>query len=90
MLLNYKANKDAEKYDVAIVGHTHEPGTMDGWYFNTGSWATTDNNFVRITPAGEVQVFDWKNGEAVLNETVLSLPKTPKPSQTVLAGGGAP
>ena len=77
MLLNYKAHKEENEYDVLVVGHTHQPGHMDGWYFNTGSWATTDNNFVRITPAGGVQVFDWNNGNPRPNDTVLSLPTTP-------------
>ena len=74
MLLHYKDHREKEKYDMAIVGHTHKPGQMDNWYFNTGSWATSDNNFVRITPDGKVQIFDWKNGKPIANETVLTLP----------------
>lgn len=78
MLLNYKAHREQHKYDVLIVGHTHKPGSMDGWYFNTGSWATTNNNFARITPSGDVQLFDWSKDHAVPNTTVLSLPEPPK------------
>lgn len=89
MLLNYKAHKEQNKYDVLIVGHTHQPGQMDGWYFNSGSWATTNNNFVRITHAGEAKVFDWCDGQPGLNETVLSLPETPKPAEAVRSGGAA-
>ncbi len=74
MLVKYAANRSSEGYDVAIVGHTHQPGRMDGWYFNTGSWATTDNNFVRISPAGDVQVFDWNDGHPQANDSVLTLP----------------
>ncbi len=81
MLLNYKAHKEQNKYDVLIVGHTHQPGHMDGWYFNTGSWATTDNNFARIYPTGDVQLFDWNNGAPQRNETVLSLPRSPEDSK---------
>ena len=75
MLTLYAADRKEEGYDVLIVGHTHKPGQMDNWYFNTGSWATSDNNFVRITPDGKVQIFDWKNGKPVANETVLTLPE---------------
>ena len=71
LLLNYKTHKEQNKYDIAIVGHTHQPGRIGDWYFNTGSWATTQNNFVQISPSGEVSVFDWVDGNAVTNETVL-------------------
>ena len=78
VLLCYKAHREENHYDAVIVGHTHKPGRIDNWYFNCGSWATSDNNFIRITPSGEVQIFDWKNGQPVANETVLTLPKVPK------------
>ncbi len=78
MLLQYNAHKEQNQYDVAVVGHTHQPGHIESWYFNAGSWATTDNNFVRITPSGGVQVFDWTNGQPVINNTVLRLPETSK------------
>jgi len=78
MLLSYKAHKEQNGYHVLIVGHTHQPGRLDGWYFNTGSWATTDNNFARISPTGNVQIFDWNNGVPQRNVTVLSLPELPK------------
>lgn len=74
MLLNYKAHKEKNKYDVLVVGHTHQPGRMDGWYFNSGSWATTDNNFLRIKSSGGVQVFDWVDGCPRVNDAVLALP----------------
>ncbi len=49
---------------------------IDDWYFNSGSWATSDNNFIHITPNGKVQIFDWKDDQPVVNETVLTLPET--------------
>jgi hypothetical protein len=42
---------------------------------NTGSWAATTNNFLRIDPSGQVQVFDWVNGKPVENRTVLQGPQ---------------
>jgi UDP-2,3-diacylglucosamine pyrophosphatase LpxH len=79
MLAHYAADRQAQGYDVAIVGHTHQPGRIGDWYFNTGSWATTNNNFVRIEPSGEVRVFDWVAGRAVPNETVLPFPDAKAP-----------
>ena len=78
MLLQYKDHKKKMGYEIAIVGHTHKPGRMDDWYFNTGSWATSDNNFIRISPDGNVQVFDWQDGRPVENGTVLTLPEPSK------------
>ncbi|MFW6106556.1 MAG: UDP-2,3-diacylglucosamine diphosphatase [bacterium] len=76
MLVLYDQNRQKEGYEVLIAGHTHQPGQMDGWYFNTGSWATTDNNFARIAPSGDVRLFDWIDGKPVANDNILSLPKT--------------
>lgn len=76
MLLHYYRHKEENHYDVLIVGHTHRPGRIDDWYFNSGSWATSNNNFIRITPDGKVHVYDWKHGSPVINETVLILPPT--------------
>ena len=81
MLLHYKAHREENHYDVAIVGHTHRPGRIGDWYFNSGSWATSDNNFIRIFPNGEVQIFDWRSGQPVTNKTVLTLPETPEDTQ---------
>jgi len=81
MLLYYKADRDENRYDIAIVGHTHKPGRIGDWYFNSGSWATSDNNFIRITPDGKVQLFDWKDGRPVVNPTTLTLPETGTPTK---------
>ena len=64
MIAKYAADKDEEGYDIAIVGHTHRPRKIGDWYFNTGSWATNANNFVRIEPDGNAAVFKWQDGEA--------------------------
>ncbi len=70
-----KSKAEGKEYDTLIVGHTHVPGRIDNWYFNTGSWATTDNNFVKISPSGDAQVFDWNNGDPKTNNTILKLPE---------------
>jgi len=89
MLGMYAADRQASGYDVLIVGHTHQPGRIEDWYFNTGSWATTNNNFVRITRDGEAQVFDWVDGQPKTHDTVLSLPEMPQLTKTVRSGGDA-
>lgn len=71
MLHLYKDDKLKEGYDVAIVGHTHKVGQFEDWYFNSGCWAEEVNSFVRISKAGEVEIFDWKDGEAISNLTKL-------------------
>ena len=78
MLGLYAADREKEGYDILIVGHTHQPGQMDGWCFNSGSWSTTDNNFVRISSTSKVQVYDWVDNKPRLNETPLTLPKPSK------------
>lgn len=71
MLDKYKRDKEANGYDVAIVGHTHQPGRRGDWYFNSGSWATEKNSFLLIDASGKVEVFDWMDGRAVPNPAVL-------------------
>jgi predicted phosphodiesterase len=59
MLARYYQDRTEGLYDVAIVGHTHKAGICDNWYFNSGSWTGTSNNFLRISADGTVGVFDW-------------------------------
>ncbi len=73
MLHLYKKDKIKEGYEIAIVGHTHKAGTFEDWYFNSGSWATGENNFLRISDDGKVGVFGWEDGKAIANGTVLSV-----------------
>lgn len=56
---------DQEAFDVAVLGHTHKAGHIDGWYFNSGTWTERQNPFLRITPSGEVGYFLWANGQAM-------------------------
>jgi len=71
VLARYRQDKDQAGYDVAIVGHTHRAGRGGDWYFNSGTWARKTNSFLEISPAGEVQVFDWRDGNPSPNTTVL-------------------
>ncbi len=71
MLGRYRKDKADEGYDIAIVGHTHKVGKFEDWYFNSGCWVEEANNFLRISDDGKVEVFDWEDGKAITNRTVL-------------------
>jgi UDP-2,3-diacylglucosamine pyrophosphatase LpxH/uncharacterized membrane protein HdeD (DUF308 family) len=69
-----RADREGGGYDVAVLGHTHKPGRIGDWYFNSGSWIGPRNAFLRISPEGIVRYFEWKEGRAVelLMPVVLS------------------
>ena len=50
------------EYDVVVCGHTHFPGRIGDWHYNTRHLGRADNSFVRIDDNGAVGVFDWANG----------------------------
>jgi UDP-2,3-diacylglucosamine pyrophosphatase LpxH len=45
--------------DVVVYGHTHEPGRIGDFHFNTGCWARTRDTFVRIEEDGNTGVWEW-------------------------------
>src|SRR5262249_39638594 len=59
-----RADLDKGGYDVTVLGHTHKPGRIGDWYFNSGSWTGHLNSFLRISPEGEVRFLDWRDGRA--------------------------
>jgi len=73
LLARYRQDKDANGYDVLIAGHTHQPGRIGNWYFNSGTWARKTNSFVEIASTGYSAVFDWIEGRPVPNNTVLEM-----------------
>lgn len=60
-----RADLETGGYDVAVLGHTHKPGRIGDWYFNSGSWVGPNNTFLRISPDGHVRYFHWKEGRDV-------------------------
>jgi len=64
--------RDAEAA-VVICGHTHFPGRIGEWHYNTGTWAERTNSFVCIDEKGTAGVFDWMNGRATANPTELPI-----------------
>jgi UDP-2,3-diacylglucosamine pyrophosphatase LpxH len=75
MIKLYAADRIKENVHVLIAGHTHQAGRIGDWYFNSGSWATRENNFLRIRSDGSIGVFNWKDGQAMTNGTTLPIPK---------------
>lgn len=73
MLAMYCEDMEDLGYDVLVAGHTHHPGRIDDWYFNSGTWARTTNTFVLISPAGDAAVFDWVDGQPAANDTVFKM-----------------
>jgi uncharacterized membrane protein HdeD (DUF308 family)/predicted phosphodiesterase len=61
---------DVEKggYDVAVLGHTHKPGRIGDWYYNSGTWTGSRNSYLRLAPDGHVRYLEWKEGHAVERE----------------------
>jgi len=70
-LRDWREGKGGTVYDVVVCGHTHFPGRIGGWHYNSGTWAERTNSFVRIDDDGTAGVFDWTNGRAIPNETEL-------------------
>ena len=59
MLDGVEAYRKEAGADVVVYGHTHEPGHIGDYHFNTGSWARTNDTFVRIEEDGRTAVWEW-------------------------------
>ncbi|MBX3191892.1 MAG: DUF308 domain-containing protein [Labilithrix sp.] len=79
-LRGVRADREARAYDVAVLGHTHKPGRIGDWYFNSGSWTGAQSSFLRISPDGDVRYFEWHDRRPVEHEVrVLAEEKKPAP-----------
>ena len=74
MLKLYKKDKTEKGYDIAIVGHTHKAGKYENWYFNSGSWVGENNEFLAISPEGEINFHHWKNNTDISIDTPVIKP----------------
>lgn len=73
-VIGVRAELERDAHDVAVLGHTHKPGRIGDWYFNSGSWAGPANSFLRISPDGHVRYLEWKDGRAIEREMPVVLP----------------
>ena len=64
----YQKDRRQMGYDYLVAGHTHKAGLFGRWYANSGCWVGLRNNFLQITPDGQVHVWEWNNSRAVLIE----------------------
>jgi UDP-2,3-diacylglucosamine pyrophosphatase LpxH/uncharacterized membrane protein HdeD (DUF308 family) len=60
-------------YDVTVLGHTHKPGRIGGWYFNSGTWVGSRNAYLRISPDGAIRYHEWKDDHPVEREMPVVL-----------------
>ena len=74
-----RADLEKRGYDVAVLGHTHRPGRIGDWYFNSGSWLGPRNAFLRISPEGDVRYLEWKDHRAVERAMPVVLPDSAPP-----------
>ena len=71
-----RADRERRGHDVAVLGHTHKPGRIGDWYFNSGTWIGPMSSFLRISPEGEVRHLEWREGRAVEHPMPIVLPDT--------------
>lgn len=55
-----------------INAHTHKAGNFNNIYFNSGSWALGNSDFLRIIPDGMVEVLKWTSHGIAANNTLLA------------------
>jgi len=72
MITHYYGDKADDLYDVAIVGHTHHAATFGDWFFNSGSWTGRTNDFLLISPRGQVEVLDWTSRGPQIKDEILA------------------
>jgi len=72
MITHYYGDKIDDLYDVAVVGHTHYAATFGDWFFNSGSWTGRSNDFLTISPKGEVELLAWTPCGPHLKDEILA------------------
>lgn len=75
-----RAHLESCHYDVAVLGHTHQPGRIGNWYFNSGSWTGRRNSFLRVSPDGDVRYLEWKEGRPIEHDVPIVVPEA-KPTR---------
>ena len=64
MVAGVEKYRKEKQCDVVVYGHTHQPGRIGNYHFNSGSWARTNDTFVCIEDDGTVEVYEWMGTEA--------------------------
>lgn len=71
MLQRFSEHKNNHLYDIVVTGHTHNEGSFENWYFNSGSWTGKTNNYIEILPDGSVNIYNWTRTGQQVNNTTL-------------------
>jgi len=71
MLKRYREDLNAGLYDIAIVGHTHNAGRADKWYYNSGSWTGHKSDYLCILPDGNIEVYNYSLNGPKPNDTLI-------------------
>ncbi len=71
MLDSVEAYRKKAGADVVIYGHTHEPGRIGDYHYNTGCWARDHDTFIRIDDDGGVSAWEWTKVGAIPFEKIL-------------------
>jgi UDP-2,3-diacylglucosamine pyrophosphatase LpxH len=72
MITRYCDDRVEDLYDVAIAGHTHYAATFGDWFFNSGSWTGRSNDFLTISPQGEVDLLRWTSCGPQAQDEILA------------------
>ena len=61
LLSLYKKDHSLNKYNILVAGHTHSAKTLKDWYFNSGCWVGSRQNYIRITKDCQINIYSWKD-----------------------------
>ena len=71
ILSRHYREKGTGFYDVVVSGHTHRAAGVDDWYYNSGSWMGSTNDFILIEPDGKTEVLQWTAGGVQFNNRLF-------------------
>ncbi len=66
--------KHHNKYpnNILVMGHTHDAGSIEDWYFNDGSWQNGNPNFIFINKQGRLILKEWPSCKGVFVQLLES------------------
>ena len=73
MVAGVEKYRGERKCDVVVYGHTHEPGSIGDYHFNSGCWARQHDTYVAITDNGQASVWEWLGEKAIPYHATLIL-----------------
>jgi UDP-2,3-diacylglucosamine pyrophosphatase LpxH len=71
MVAGVEKYRREKQCDVVVYGHTHEPGYIGDYHFNSGSWARQHDTYVVISDNGQASVWEWLGDRAIPHYATL-------------------